>query len=79
MDRPLVASASDARPPVLTALRRAVRDMPLESQGVIEVVLDTMGELGFAQAALFAVDPSGMASDPFGLRGSPVRREGSHR
>ena len=30
-----------------------------------------MGELGFAQAALFAVDPSGMASDPIRLRGRP--------
>jgi signal transduction histidine kinase len=43
--------------------------MPLDSQGVIEVVLDTMGELGFERAALFALDPSGQASEPFGVRG----------
>lgn len=43
--------------------------MPLDPQGVIEVVLDTMGELGFERAALFALDPGGQASEPFGVRG----------
>jgi signal transduction histidine kinase len=43
--------------------------MPLDPQGVIEVVLDTMGELGFERAALFALDQGGQASEPFGVRG----------
>jgi hypothetical protein len=44
---------------MLTALRRAVRDMPLDPEGVVEVTLDTMRELGFERAALFALDPDG--------------------
>ena len=71
MELPLPSSAPHPRPPVLTALRRAIRDMPLDPAGVIEVVLDTMGELGFERAALFALDASGQASEPFGVRGEP--------
>ncbi len=67
MDFP--TAASSVRPPVLTALRRAVRDMPLDPDGVVQVSLDTMGELGFERAALFALDSSGRRPEPLGVRG----------
>jgi signal transduction histidine kinase len=54
---------------MLTALRRAVRDMPLDPEGVVEVTLDTMRELGFERAALIALDPDGNESGPESVRG----------
>lgn len=44
---------------VLNALLRAVRDMPLDPVGVVEVALDAMGALGFPAAAVFALDQEG--------------------
>lgn len=54
---------------MLTALRRAVRDMPLDPEGVVEVTLDTMRELGFDKASLFALDPDGQQLEPDSVRG----------
>jgi signal transduction histidine kinase len=68
MDLP-AASDVHERTPTLTALRRAVRDMPLDPEGVVEVTLNTMKELGYERAALFALDPSGTELEPISARG----------
>ena len=43
--------------------------MPLDPEGVVEVTLDTMRELGFERAALFALDPDGKELKPDTVRG----------
>jgi hypothetical protein len=43
--------------------------MHLDPEGVVEVTLDTMRELGFERAALIALDPDGNESGPESVRG----------